>query len=177
MVVVEGATRCPFVAEYSTMVVIGLIISLVGMGFLCWLVFTLAVYALPFFAGMTAGLAAYQTGAGVIGALMVGLVAGALTLVAGQAAFAAVRSPIARGTIAILFAVPAAIAGYHATRALAQIGVPSTGWREVFAIVGAITVGGTALVRVAAMAHPPVGGRGVAVAQDQSRMTATTRGV
>lgn len=176
MVVVEGATRRPFVAEYSTMVVIGLILSLVGIGFLCWLVFTLAVYALPFFAAMTAGLAAYQTGAGVIGGLIIGFAAGALTLVAGQAAFAAVRSPIARGTIALLFAVPAAIAGYHATRALVQIGVPSAGWREVFAIVGAIMVGGTAIVRVAAIARPPIGGRGVAVVQDQSRMTATTSG-
>jgi hypothetical protein len=38
--------------------------------------------------------------------------------------------------IAILFAAPAAIAGYHATLALAHIGVPSASWREVFAIVG-----------------------------------------
>jgi len=33
-------------------------------------VFTLAVYALPFFAGMTAGLAAFHSGSGVLGALM-----------------------------------------------------------------------------------------------------------
>ena len=61
-----------------------------------------------------------------------------------------------RVVIAILFATPAAIAGYHATLALAQIGVPSASWREVFAIVGAIVVGGTAFVRLAARATPPL---------------------
>ena len=34
----------------STMVVIGLVLSVVGLGFFCWLLFTLAVYTLPFFA-------------------------------------------------------------------------------------------------------------------------------
>ena len=31
---------------------------------LCWLLFTLAVYALPFFAGLTAGFAAFHSGSG-----------------------------------------------------------------------------------------------------------------
>jgi hypothetical protein len=134
------------------MIIIGLILSVFGIGFLCWLMFTLAVYALPFFAGMTVGLAAYHSGAGVIGALVVGFAAGAATLVAGQFASAVVRLPVLRGAIAILFAAPAAITGFHATLALAQIGVPSASWREAFAIVGAIFVGATALVRMAAMA-------------------------
>ncbi len=174
MVVVEGATVRPFVAESATMIVIGLVLSAFGIGFLCWLLFTLAVYALPLFAGMTAGLAAYHSGAGVLGALVVGFVAGAVTLVAGQAAFAAVKSPVLHVVIAILFAAPAAIAGYHATLALAHIGVPSASWREVFAVVGAIVVGGTAFVRMAAMATPRIGYIG-AMAPAQSRITATTR--
>ena len=53
------------------MVVIGLVLSVVGLGFFCWLLFTLAVYALPFFAGVTAALAAYHSGSGVIGAIIV----------------------------------------------------------------------------------------------------------
>jgi hypothetical protein len=32
------------------MIIIGIVLSIVGLGFLCWLLFTLAVYALPFFA-------------------------------------------------------------------------------------------------------------------------------
>jgi hypothetical protein len=110
VVVVEGATVRPFVAENTTMIVIGLILSVFGVGFLCWLLFTLAVYALPTFAGITAGLAAYHSGTGVPGAVVVGFAAGAVTLVAGQASFAAVKSPVLRAVIAILFAAPAAIA-------------------------------------------------------------------
>jgi hypothetical protein len=96
------------------------------------------------FASATAGLAAFNSGAGVIGAIVVGIVAGVVTLGAGQLAFAVARWPLIRAAIALLFATPAAVAGYHATLALAHIVVPSQGWREAFAIVGAILVGGTA---------------------------------
>ena len=40
------------------MIIVGIILSVFGIGFFCWLLFTLAVYALPFFAGLSAGLAA-----------------------------------------------------------------------------------------------------------------------
>ena len=78
-----------------------------------------------------------------------------------------------RGLIALLFAAPAAVAGYHATLALARIGVPAEGWREVFAIAGTIAIGTTAVVRVAGMAYPS-GVRRVSVAMsDQSQMATT----
>ena len=50
------------------MIIVGIILSVFGIGFFCWLLFTLAVYALPFFAGLSAGLAAFHSGSGVIGA-------------------------------------------------------------------------------------------------------------
>jgi len=46
------------------MIIIGLVLSVFGIGFFCWLLFTLAVYALPFAAGLTAGLAAYTAARG-----------------------------------------------------------------------------------------------------------------
>ena len=124
---------------------------------------------------MTVGLAAYHSGAGVIGALVVGFAAGAATLVAGQFAFAVVRLLVLRGAIAILFATPAVVAGYHATLALAQIGVPSASWREAFAIIGAMFVGGTAFVRVAGMGASPVTRQLGTVVPGQPRMTAATK--
>jgi hypothetical protein len=157
------------------MIVIGLILNVFGIGFLCWLMFTLAVYALPFFVGMTVGLAAYHSGAGVIGAPVVGFAAGAVTLVVGQFAFAVVRLSALRGAIAILFAAPAAIVGYHATLALAQIGVPSASWREAFSIIGAMFVGGTAVVRMATIAASTVARQLGAVAPAPPRMTAATK--
>ena len=69
MEVVEARTSRPF-AETTTMIVIGIILGAVGIGFFCWLLFTLAVYALPFFASVAAGLAAFHGGAGVIGAIV-----------------------------------------------------------------------------------------------------------
>jgi hypothetical protein len=108
VVVVEGATVRPFVTETSTMLVIGLVLSVAGIGFFCWLLFALVVYALPFFAGLTAGLAAFHGGSGVIGALVVGVLAGSATLAIGQIGFATVRTPLIRAAIALLFAVPAA---------------------------------------------------------------------
>jgi hypothetical protein len=62
------------------MIIIGIILSVFGVGFFCWLLFTLAVYALPFFTGLFVGLAAFHSGAGVIGALIVGVLAGGATL-------------------------------------------------------------------------------------------------
>lgn len=73
------------------MLVLGLILSVFGIGFFCWLIFTLIVYALPFVFGLTAGMAAFHGGAGVIGALVVGVAVGALTLLVGQVAFASAR--------------------------------------------------------------------------------------
>lgn len=151
-VVVEGATVTAFVTETATMLVIGLILNLFGIGLFCWLIFTLAIYALPFFVGLSAGMAAFHSGAGVIGALIVGIVAGALTLGIGQIAFAVVRPLFLRAVIAAAFAVPAAIAGYHAVFGLSQIGVPSLVWRLVFASIGAVFIGGTAWVRMTALA-------------------------
>ena len=127
------------------MLIIGLILSMFGIGLFCWLIFTLAVYALPFFVGLTAGMAAFHSGAGVLGALLVGIVTGAVTPVIGQIAFAVVRPPVLRAVIAASFAIPAAIAGYHAVLGLSKIGVPSLVWREVFAWIGALFIGGTVL--------------------------------
>ena len=155
------------------MIIIGIILSAVGIGFFCWLLFTLAVYALPFFAAMTAGLAVYHNGSGVMGALVVGVLAGGATLAIGQLAFATVRTPLIRAVIALLFAAPAAVAGYHATLGLAHIGIPSQGWQEAFAILGAIMVGSTAWTRMALFA-PSIIGPDVAAGSGQLAGASTT---
>jgi hypothetical protein len=80
-----------FVWETTTVIVLGIILSASGVGFLCWLLFELAVYALPCCAGIAAGLAAFHSGAGIVGALLVGVIAGAVMLVGGQIAFAVVQ--------------------------------------------------------------------------------------
>lgn len=52
----EGATHAFAVTEVSTMLALGVALNFIGLGFFCWVLFTLAIYALPFFVGMTVGL-------------------------------------------------------------------------------------------------------------------------
>jgi hypothetical protein len=48
MVAVGGAT-VDFARRSATMLIIGIILVFVGLAYFCWLLFALAVYALPFF--------------------------------------------------------------------------------------------------------------------------------
>jgi hypothetical protein len=153
VVVVEGATVRP-ISRRSTMAIV---LSVFGLGFFCWLLFTLAIYALPFLAGLTAGLAAVNSGSGFIGALAIGLLVGVAILVLGQMVFATVRTPLVRLLIGLVYAVPAAVAGYHLCFALAGIGVPTGGWQQVFAAAGAVVVGVTAFARMALLIPPSTG--------------------
>ena len=135
------------------MLALGLVLNTIGIGLFCWLIFTLAVYALPFFVAVNAGILAFH-GAGVVGASIVGIAAGAVTLAVGQTAFSIARSLILRAAIATVFAIPAAVAGYHVVLVMSQIGVPSMAWREVFACLGAVFIGGTAWTRLTVFAAP-----------------------
>jgi 1,4-dihydroxy-2-naphthoate octaprenyltransferase len=175
MVVVEGATPATPVTGAITMIIVGILLNVVGLGVICWALFTLAIHALPVFVGITAGIYTYQTGAGPLGAIVVGFVAGGFTLVLGQYAFSAARTPFVRLVIGLLFAVPAARAGYDVTLALAHIGIPSGWWRDSFAMLGAITVGCTAWARVSILTEPALGG-GVALGPAQSPIGAATKG-
>jgi hypothetical protein len=47
--------------EATTMIVISILASIAAIGVICCLLFHLAVYALPLFAGVTAGVWAYGT--------------------------------------------------------------------------------------------------------------------
>jgi hypothetical protein len=130
------------------MLALGLLLNIAGVGLFCWLIFSLAVYALPFFIGLYVFMLALHSGAGVLGAPLVGIVAAGVTLAIGQTAFAMTRSTIVRAIIAALFAVPATVAGYQVVFAMSQVGVPSLVWREVFACLGAIVIGGAAWTRL-----------------------------
>lgn len=134
------------------MIFLGILLSIAAIGFFCWLLFTLAVFALPFFAGITAGAWAHDTGAGWLGAILVGVVAAGLTLGIGHVLLGIVRPLWARMLIALAFVAPAAIAGYHATHGIVKHTMPSETWQLVLSVIGAIAVGITAFARVTAMA-------------------------
>ncbi|WP_377828135.1 hypothetical protein ACFKHW_29570 [Bradyrhizobium lupini] len=130
------------------MLALGLVLNTLGIGLFCWAIFALAVYALPFFVALSIGMLAFRHGAGVVGALLIEMASGALTLAASQVAVALSRSLALRIAVATVLTVPAAIAGYQVIFALSQIGVPSLAWHEAFACLGAICIGGTAWTRL-----------------------------
>lgn len=142
------------------MIIIGIIASIAAIGMLCCLLFYLAVYALPLFAGVTVGVWAYGTGAGWLGGIAVGFITALVTLGVGHLLLVFVKPLWLRLVIAIAFVAPAAIAGYYATHGIVKHTMPSETWQITFSVIGAIAVGITALVRVTTLAGSAPSGQG-----------------
>lgn len=134
------------------MILLAILVSTAAIGILCWLLFTLAVFALPLFVGVTAGSWGYETGAGWLGAIVIGFVAAVLALGIGQLLITVARSTWMKLAVAAVFVAPAVVAGYHAVHGIMKHTVPSEAWATIFSVVGAIAVGFTAFLRVAGMA-------------------------
>lgn len=132
--------------------IIATVASFAVIGALLWLLFTLAVYALPFYAGLSAAMWAYGHDAGLIGAVVLGVIAAGLTFAIGQLLFATLRSLWLRALVAAIYAAPAAVAGYSAVYGVSGIGGADEVWRTVIASVGAVVVAVAAWTRVSALA-------------------------
>lgn len=134
------------------MIVLGILASFAAIAAMCWLLFNLAVFALPFLVGLHTGMWAYGTGAGWLGAILVGGFAAGLTLAIGQALIMLVRPLWARFAIALIFVVPAALAGFYVTLGITRAMMPSETWQMIFAVISAGAVGVSAFLRIAGMA-------------------------
>jgi len=132
-----------------------MLMSVVLIAGLCVLAYTLATYALPFMLGVTAAQFAYHTGAGFIGAGLVGFVAAVAAFGVLALLFDTLRSPILRLIVALVFAAPAAVAGYALVHGVTKEAVSSEIWRQIFCIVGGGCVGIAAWMRLAAGVGQP----------------------
>ena len=141
-----------FLHGAAVMIILGILVSLAAIGTMCWLLFNLAVFALPFFAGLTLGTWAYGTGAGWLGATFIGLAGAGLVLALGQGLLMVIRPLWARFLIVLAFVAPAGVAGFHATLGITRLMMPSEAWQVAFSVLGAVAVGVTAFLRVAGMA-------------------------
>ena len=135
--------------------VLGVVFSLLGIGMLVALMFNMAILALPLFVAVAAGRFAYDTGGGALGAIAVGLLAGAAALSAGQAILILTRSTTIRLAVAVAFTAPAAFAGYHLVFGLSHIGGAHGLWQQIFAAIGSVAIGVAALMRLATPVIPP----------------------
>lgn len=131
--------------------IIAILFAIAAVVFTLWLLFTLAIYALPLFAAVSAGLWAHHAGSGLLAVVGLAFAAGIGTLILGQFLFLVIRSPIIRLAIALLFVIPAAIAGYHAVLGVASMGVTSDVWRQALAWGGAFVIGAAAWGRIASL--------------------------
>lgn len=115
---------------------------------MCSLAYMLATYAVPFFFVIMATRFTFATGAGCIGAGIVGLFAGVASYGFLPWLYATPRSPGLRLAIALIFAIPAAIAGFALVHGVAREAVPSEVRRKIFSLIGGGFVGVSALARL-----------------------------
>ena len=139
------------------MIIIGIVLAFIGLAYLCWLVFALAVYALPFFADATVHRRACHL------SQRFGTDRSDHRRRDNQRHYPHCRADrlydppvtLIRAAIALLFAVPAAVAGYHGALGLAHIGIPAESWKQAIAMAGAIVVAATAWARMMLSAPRP----------------------
>lgn len=125
-----------------------IIVTVTLTGTMCVLAYTLAIYALPFAIALAATRFAYGTGAGWMGAGIVGLVAGASSFGILTFLFAILRAPILRIALAFIFAAPAAVAGYALVHGVTAEAMPSSAWRQIFCLAGGALVCAAAVMRL-----------------------------
>ncbi len=89
-----------------------------------------------------------------IGAGVVGLIAAAAAFAVFPVLFAMLRSPILRFILAMIFAAPAALAGYALVHGVTHEAIPSAIWRQIFCFIGGALVGVSALMRLAGSKTP-----------------------
>ncbi|MDD3800375.1 MAG: hypothetical protein PHE36_14485 [Novosphingobium sp.] len=125
--------------------VLGLFVGL----YLLWLLFRLAVHALPVATGIGLAFWMRDHDYGYLAAILGGFTAGIAVLVIGQFLFTVIRSPIVRLAIALLFTIPAGVAGYHAVRGVIGLAIEPGTMLSTLSWIGAVTIAVTAWVRLA----------------------------
>lgn len=123
------------------MIIPVIIVVCIAAGLFCWLLFELATLALPVIMGITAASWAYQSGAGAIGAVVLGTAAALLVLGAGHFLILMTRSVWTRTIVVGAFVIPAMLCGYCVTFGIVRYLVPSNIWQAAFAGIGAVSVG------------------------------------
>jgi hypothetical protein len=106
-------------SSWRTPVIIILVLGLFIGLYLLWLLFNLAAHALPFDVGLGLSMWMLHHDHGFVTSIAAGLLVGVITLVIGQLLFDAIRSPALRLAIAVLFVIPAGVAGYQLINGIA----------------------------------------------------------
>lgn len=135
------------------MLVLGLVLSLCGLGFVCWLLFMAAVWALPLSIAALVFAQSYHAWGGA-GSLLLGALAGVATSVIGRSFLAITAEPALRAMVLSIFVLPAVVMGYSMTLGFVRMGTSSFLLPHLLAAIGAAVAGGTAWLRLSAIGPP-----------------------
>lgn len=119
--------------------------GLFSIGLLALTVFRAATHALPLFVGVSVGFTAARLGAGVPAAFGLGVLAGVLVSAVAQRLASA---PVGGWPVALLFSTAAAVAGFQASVALAELTGTAGAWAISAGLAGALATAATAWTRL-----------------------------
>ena len=119
---------------------IGIALILVAIALCCALLFRLSIYALPLFVAFAAASATYHSGYGIIASLVAAVMAAIATIAIAQIALGLAKSDLARAATGLVFALPAAFAGYHAVHGIAVATMPASNWQVAVSLIGAAVI-------------------------------------
>lgn len=121
-------------------------LTLLGIGYLISQLLAGATLALPIAIGVGTGLSAHQLGASPLLAGAFGMLAFMMTIAASRFAALSMVNPYARVGLALVYGLPAALAGYSVGHALGWL---TLGTGTAIGIVGGALCAGIAVHRIA----------------------------
>lgn len=122
-------------------------LSLIGFGACIYYLFVCATLALPILIGSAVGTTSHAAGNAVPLSLLLGVAAFMGAVALGRFAALTLRSTLGRGMLMLLFACPAALAGFFITGAMARF-AGAGGFVMPLALCGALFCGAVAAGRV-----------------------------
>lgn len=143
--------------------IVVIVLAVLLIATMVFFVYRLATYALPAMLGFTVARFADATGAGWVGAGIVGLIAGMLSFSCLAVLFATARTTTVRAVVALIFVAPAVAVGYLLAYGLTEGAVPSVIWRQTLCLAVGAFVGSSAFARLACASD--TGGRSVRSAE------------
>ena len=130
------------------MIALPLVLIVASAVLIVWILHTATVYALPLVAGGGAAALAFNLGAGVDGAAMVGIAAAIATFASMRFVLAQMPDGKARSIIAFVLILPSLMLGYNVGLDVLEGVVPSDIWRQAISIAYALFGGWLAFARL-----------------------------
>lgn len=124
---------------------LGLVLSATGIVLFTWAVLRLAVLALPVGLGVAVFLWSAGSQPGPLLGLLLGFIVSVAVFLVGRLALGSRLPTQLRATVALLFAVPAGIAGYSIVSGLMYIGGAGAVATGIVAATGAVIITGAAV--------------------------------